>query len=161
MRRIFPHPVLMFGLALLWLILQQQISAGHIVLGLLIGFGASFITARLDLDGLIVRRPWVLVTLIVVVVIDIARSNAAVAWLAMSPRGPQSAGFMHVPLTTRNRTILAFLAMIITATPGTVWVEFDEETGDLLVHVLDLIDVDEWVDILTNRYERRLIEIFE
>jgi multicomponent K+:H+ antiporter subunit E len=56
---------------------------------------------------------------------------------------------------------LAALACIITATPGTVWVEYDSAQGTMLLHVLDLVDEEEWVRIIKDRYERRLMEIFE
>jgi multicomponent K+:H+ antiporter subunit E len=52
------------------------------------------------------------------------------------------------------------LACILTATPGTAWVEFDSKDGWLLLHVLDLIDQETWVDIVKNRYEQPLLEIF-
>ena len=56
---------------------------------------------------------------------------------------------------------LAALACIITATPGTLWVEYDSADNTMLLHVLDLIDEEEWVRIIKDRYETRLMEIFE
>jgi multicomponent K+:H+ antiporter subunit E len=56
---------------------------------------------------------------------------------------------------------LAALACIITATPGTLWVEYDSADNTMLLHVLDLIDDEEWVRIIKGRYEKRLMEIFE
>jgi multicomponent K+:H+ antiporter subunit E len=56
---------------------------------------------------------------------------------------------------------LTALACIITATPGTVWVEYDSAEGTMLLHVLDLVDEDDWVRTVKDRYERRLMEIFE
>ena len=34
-------------------------------------------------------------------------------------------------------------------------------SGVLLIHVLDLVDKDEWVALIKNRYEALLMEIFE
>jgi multicomponent K+:H+ antiporter subunit E len=53
------------------------------------------------------------------------------------------------------------LACIITSTPGTLWVSFDQSTGILMIHVLDLIDEREWMYTVKHRYERLLLEIFE
>ena len=61
----------------------------------------------------------------------------------------------------RNESALAALACVLTATPGTAWVEFDTETGILLLHVLDLIDEESWVHIVKDRYEQPLMEIFQ
>jgi multicomponent K+:H+ antiporter subunit E len=56
---------------------------------------------------------------------------------------------------------LAALAVIITSTPGTLWVNFDTAKGLLTIHVLDLIDENAWIATIKGRYERRLMEIFE
>ena len=53
------------------------------------------------------------------------------------------------------------LALIVTATPGTLWVSFDPAKGVLTLHVLDLIDEDAWIATIKQRYERYLLEIFE
>ena len=49
-------------------------------------------------------------------------------------------GFVQMPLELKSRHGLAVLALIITATPGTIWVEFDRARSILLVHILDLVD---------------------
>ena len=56
---------------------------------------------------------------------------------------------------------LGLLALIVTATPGTLWVAFDPARGVLTLHVLDLIDEDAWIRTIKQRYERYLLEIFE
>ena len=61
----------------------------------------------------------------------------------------------------RNPYGLAALACIITATPGTIWVEYESAHNSLLIHVLDLIDEEEWIRIIKQRYESHLMEILE
>jgi multicomponent K+:H+ antiporter subunit E len=39
-------------------------------------------------------------------------------------------------------------------------VDFDEASGTLTIHVLDLVDKTEWVRTIKGRYERLLLEIF-
>ena len=45
-------------------------------------------------------------------------------------------------------------------TPGTVWVDLTDDHC-LKLHVLDLQNEDEWVQLVQDRYERPLKEIFE
>jgi multicomponent K+:H+ antiporter subunit E len=97
------------------------------------------------------------------VLAEVLRSNNAVARIILRPAGgdaPRS-GFVRVPLEMRSPAGLAALACILTATPGTVWVDHDVEEGTMLLHVLDLIDEEEWVRIVKQRWEKRLMEIFE
>lgn len=160
MKMILPHPVLTICLTIFWLILQQSVSVGHILLGAAIGIFAGLATSRLGLVQPRLSKPWVIFELFAVVLFDIVRSNIAVAWVILTQgNSPSVAGFVRVPLTLRDHTTLSFLAMVLTATPGTVWLEFDEERGELLLHILDLVDEQQWIDLITDRYERRLLEI--
>ena len=52
------------------------------------------------------------------------------------------------------------LACIVTATPGTIWVEYESTENTMLLHVLDLIDETDWSAIIKQRYEKPLMEIF-
>ena len=93
---------------------------------------------------------------------DIIRSNVAVGRIILGlGRRQRTSGFVNIPLELRNPYGLAILACIITSTPGTLWVNFDRQRGLLVIHVLDLIDEDDWIRTIKNRYERRLLEIFE
>ena len=71
-----------------------------------------------------------------------------------------TSGFVRVPIDLKDSYGLATLACIITATPGTLWVAFDETGRMLTIHVLDLIDEEQWVRTIKGRYERLLLEIF-
>lgn len=160
MNNVLPHPILTIFLTVFWLILQQEVSLGQTLLGAAVGIVAGLATSRLRLEKLMLRKPWLAVSLVAVVIFDVVRSNIAVATIITTQgHSPQSAGFLRVPLDLRHHTQLAFLAMILTATPGTVWLEFDEQKGELLLHVLDLVDEATWIDIIKNRYEKRLLDI--
>jgi multicomponent K+:H+ antiporter subunit F len=87
------------------------------------------------------------------VLVDIIRSNFAVARIVLSPdRRDRHSGFVSIPLDLRDSYALAVLACIITSTPGTIWVDFNSSNRVLLIHVLDLIDEDAWVRTIKNRY---------
>src|SRR3546814_3653435 len=92
----------------------------------------------------------------------IVRSNIAVAKIILGPRRKDLfSGFMIIPLDMRAPHGLATLAIIITATPGTLWGAFDYTRGTLMNHALDLIAADAWIATIKHRNERRLLEIFE
>ena len=157
-----PFPSLSACLLGMWLLLNQTFSAGHILLGSLLAlFGGRLLTALQPATGT-VRNPRAIVTLALMVLIDIIRSNIAVARIIVGsqPRNVVS-GFLHIPIEMRSRYGLAALACIITATPGTLWVQFNPGKGVLMIHVLDLIDESVWIETIKGRYERLLLEIFE
>jgi multicomponent K+:H+ antiporter subunit E len=61
----------------------------------------------------------------------------------------------------RHPGALAVFACIITATPGTSWGRYDAARNVVTIHVLDLVDEQEWIRQFKERYEQRLKEIFE
>lgn len=162
MNWLLPYPLLSATLLVLWLLLNQTISAGHLVLGSMLAILASWAMAALRPEKARIRRPGAAFRLAGMVLVDILRSNIAVGRIIVSSREPgMNAGFVTIPLQLRSRHGLAVLSIIITSTPGTIWVNYDAAKGILLLHVLDLVDETAWIRLIKDRYERRLMEIFE
>lgn len=162
MTRWLPFPILSVCLLVMWLLLNQTLSAGHIVLGCILAFAGPLTLAALQLPGGGLRRPGAIMRLAGRVFVDIVRSNIVVARMILAPgQRAKTSGFLTIPLDLRDPYGLAVLACIITSTPGTIWVNFDSATGTLIIHVLDLVNEESmWVDTIKNRYERPLLEIF-
>ena len=160
-RRLLPYPGLAAALFAMWLLLAQSISPGQVMLGAVSALLATQSLARLRVESSQVRDWGQLVRLAGIVGYDIVRSNFAVALIVLTPGRQRTSGFIQLRLTLRNEHALALLALVITATPGTAWVQFDRKTGDLLIHVFDLVDEEEWVHLLKTRYEALLIKAFE
>jgi multicomponent K+:H+ antiporter subunit E len=161
MSRVLPYPVLTAALLLMWMLLTS-FSPGQFLLGGVIAAAASRAMAALHPSKPRLRRWQVIPKLLGIVVLDILRSNIAVASLILQGGGrDRVSGFVAIPLDLRDSTGLAVLACIVTSTPGTAWVEYAHDTGVLLIHVLDLKEEEEWVTLIKNRYEALLMEIFE
>lgn len=161
MSRLLPYPLLTASLLLMWLLLNS-FSIGHVVLGTIIALIASRAMAALQPDKPHIRKWHLIPVLIGRVLVDIFHSNVAVSTIILrGRRHDRSPGFVVIPLKLRDRTGLAVLACIITATPGTAWVEYHADNGRLLIHVLDLVDRDAWIELIQTHYERLLREIFE
>jgi len=161
MMRWLPFPLMSAALLILWLLLNQTLSLGHTLLGSLVALIGGWVLTLLGSPNFRVRRPAVLIGLSAAVLADIIRSNIAVARIILGfGRRERRSGFVDIPLDLRNPYALAALACIITSTPGTLWVGFDGANGTLTIHVLDLIDENEWIRTIKGRYERPLLEIF-
>lgn len=154
--------VLWSALTAMWLTLVGAVGAGHVILGALVALVAVRARARLQPASIRLRRPLAAIALAGIVVADIVRSNVAVARIVLRPGAHgRVAGFVDIPLDTRNPAALAALACIITATPGTAWAGYDEPSNTLTMHVLDLVDGAASARAIKERYERPLMEIFE
>jgi multicomponent K+:H+ antiporter subunit E len=153
---------LFLALLALWLILNESFAAGHVLLGAVLALGGVAVYSRLQPAANRLRKPLAAAQLLALVFADILRSNVAVACIVLGlGERKRTAGFLSLPLELRHPGALAVVACIITATPGTSWVRYDRATGVITIHVLDLVDEQAWVRLFKERYERRLLEIFE
>ena len=161
MKRCLPFPLLSLALLATWLLLNQSLTAGQVILGALIALGGGFAFAMLQGPWGRVRRPLAIAELAWLVLTDIVRSNIAVARIVLHPgHRRKTSGFLEIPLELRSPVGLAVLACIITSTPGTAWARYDSTRNILTIHILDLVDEGAWIHTIKGRYERRLLEIF-
>ena len=163
MTRLVPYPLFSVCLLAVWLVLNATLAPVHIVLGFALAVAGGLILARLQPPaGRVQLRAAALAALLWIFILDIVRSNVAVLRIVFHPamRG-RTSGFLSLPLQLRHPGGLAILACIITATPGTSWARYDAASNVLTIHVLDLIDEHAWIARFKDRYERRLMEIFQ
>jgi multicomponent K+:H+ antiporter subunit E len=160
MKRLLPYPLLWLGLLVMWLLLNASISPGQVLLGAVVASLACWAAAPLTLPKPKLRRITAIAALIGVFVRDVLRSNIAVMRTIVTGREPHSM-FVTIPLELTEPNALAVLAGIITATPGSAWIQYEAEAGTVIIHVLDTADDAEWVAALKRNYESRLMEIFQ
>lgn len=156
-------PAMVLTLTGLWLLLNQTLAPGAIVLGVLLATVLTWAGSSLRPLRATLRRLDVAAMLMLVVIGEIVRSNIGVARIVLGlVRGREiRSGFLRIPLDLRDPHGLAALAVIVTSTPGTVWVGISPDSRHLTLHVLDLNDEQEWIDFIKARYERPLMRIFE
>jgi len=158
---LFPHPLLTLLLAAVWILLQNQFSAGMAVFGLILGIIFTKITAiwwperpgKIHLGKMI--------SYALVVIWDILVANIEVAWIVLTkPNSKLKPAWIVIPLDLKEPEAITVLAGTITLTPGTVSADLSDEGHSLLVHALHTEDSDAVRDEIKQRYEARLKEIF-
>ncbi len=160
-RWLLPHPFLTLLLAVVWTLLQNNISAGMIVFGLILGVIIPWVTAVWWPDTPRGFRLGKMISYVLLVLWDILIANVEVAWIVLTrPNDKLRPAWVVVPLDLRQPEAITVLAGTITLTPGTVSADLSDEGHSLLVHALDTDDPDAIRDQIKQRYERRLKEIF-
>lgn len=159
---LFPHPFLTLLLTVVWTLLQNGISAGMVVFGLILGIIIPLVTSvwwpdrpnRIHLGRFL--------SYMVVVLWDILVANIQVAWIVLTrPNSKLRPVWVVVPLDLRQPEAISILAGTITLTPGTVSADLSDEGHSLLVHALDAEDPEAVSEQIKQRYERRLERIFQ
>lgn len=160
--RLFPHPLLTLLLTLTWLLLVNGWSLNSLVFGLGLGVLIPFVTQPYWPNRPRLRRPLKVVEYMLVVLADIVMANVIVARIVLfKPNAERRPNWITVPLDLKTPEAITMLAGTITMTPGTLSADVSDEGHALLVHCLDAPDPDAVRDEIKQRYERRLMEIFE
>ena len=161
MRRWLPHPLLSISLVTIWLLLVNQLSVGHLLLGVLLGLAVPLYTARFWPDRVHVRKPLVLLRFIAVVLYDILVANIAVARLIMGRQDRLKPAFLELPLRLETDVAISVLANTISLTPGTVSTYLSADRRCLIIHSLHTTDPEEMLETIRQRYETPLKETLE
>ena len=160
-RWLLPHPFLTLILAIVWVLLQNNVTAGMVVFGIILGILIPWVTSAWWPDTPKGFRLGKMVGYSFVVIWDIIIANIQVAWIVLTvPNSKLKPAWIVVPLKLKQPEAITVLAGTITLTPGTVSADLSDEGYSLLVHVLHTDDPDGVRDEIKARYERRLLEIF-
>lgn len=170
--RWLPTPFRSLLLFFVWLLLNNSISAGHIVLGAVLAVVIPWITFPFRDPQPLILKPGLALKQIGIVLFDIITANVQVAALILGPNKKLKPAFVKVPLDLKEAMPITILASTVSLTPGTVsaevypWAETladgqEPEARYLLIHVLNLDDEQALIDTIKRRYEAPLKEIFQ
>jgi len=162
LKRLFPHPLLTVWIVVVWMLLNNSLSVGQLVLGLVLGILIPLGTSAYWPGRPPVRAPLMMIEFALIVLWDIVVSNVEVASLILFRRGDSlRSRFITLPLDLTTPEAITVLAGTITMTPGTVSADVSADGRSLLVHCLETNGPDDAIAQIKQRYERRLKRIFE
>jgi multicomponent K+:H+ antiporter subunit E len=160
-KKILPAPLLSLVLAAVWLLLNNSLSIGNIVLATIFAITVPWFTEPFRTDKAVLRAPGTIIKLGLIVLWDIVVSNITVARQILGNESKLRPRFVWVPLTITDPHGIAALAGIITMTPGTLSADLTEGRDHLLIHALHVEDEQALIDSIKQRYEQPLLEIFK
>lgn len=162
LRALLPHPLLSVTLAAVWILLLNDYSVGSVALGVVVGVAIPKLLSAYWPDRPRIRNPRMVIEYGLIVLWDIIVSNVQVAYLVLFRRGDSlRSRLVTVPLDIAAPEAITTLAGTITMTPGTLSADVSADGKALLVHCLETDDPERTVAGIKQRYERRLMEIFQ
>lgn len=157
---LLPHPLLSVVLLITWLLLNNSLALGHIMLGTFVAFLIPVFTRVLWPRTARIHRPDLVLRLVGAVLWDIVRANIEVTAQILGPSKKLRPRFVRLPLELCNDYAITTLASVISLTPGTVTADIATDRKSLLIHCLHVNDEDALIATIKRRYERPLKEIF-
>ncbi|MDT8311959.1 MAG: Na+/H+ antiporter subunit E [Methylophaga sp.] len=158
--RLFPHPVLSALLWVIWLLLNNTIGVGHMLLGALLAIFIPWFTSGFWPETVKILKPLLLLKYLAVVLWEIMIANVVVAKMIMDRTHKLQPGFIAYPLSLQSPIAISLLANTISLTPGTVSCDLTEDGRTLLIHALHIDDAATIKADIARKFEQPLEEIF-
>lgn len=159
-KKLLPAPWLALALLIVWLLLQNSISVGLIVLGTVLSIAIAWYTSRAREEEVHLHKPFRAVQYFLLLLVDIVVANFKIAGLIIGYKRRLSPALVEFPLELEGQVPITILAGTISLTPGTISSEISRDRKYLLIHALNVDDPDAMIREIKHRYERRLKEIF-
>jgi len=157
---LFPMPFHSLLLFTVWLLLNNSISAGHIVLALIFAITIPWLVSGMRDEHPKILKPWLAIRYVLMVMKDILTANVEVALLIIGPIKKLTPGFVAIPINIDSDLGITILASTVSLTPGTVSAEVSKDKSWLYVHALHLDNEEELIKSIKQRYEMPIKEIF-
>ncbi|MGQ4277634.1 Na+/H+ antiporter subunit E [Pseudidiomarina sp. E22-M8] len=161
MSKFIPAPWWSLFLLCFWLLLQNEVSFGTTLLGLILALVIPMYTLRARDHRTTMHKPWLAIQYFFILLVDIILSNFNIAAIILMPRKRIQPALIEFPLELSGAVPITILASTISLTPGTISAELGRDGRSLLIHALNVQDPEATVQQIKQRYERRLKEIFQ
>ena len=159
-QRFLPQPVLSVVLLITWLVLNNSIAPGSIVMGAIVALLVPWVTNRFWELGAGVKDVGALFGYVGIVLIDIIQANFVVARQVLGANRSLNSQLFELELDLQDALPISILAATITLTPGTVSCRISPDRRSLWFHALHTDDRVAEVADIKQRYEARLQRIF-
>lgn len=161
LKRSFPHPALSLFMWGFWLLMVNELSGGHIVLGAILAWFIPWLTYPFWPESTPIKKPLTVIKYITYVLWDVLEANASLMLRILGPIKNLHPAFVIYELEIKNDFTITILASTISLAPGTFTASISEDRKTLLIHILNAKDTQKTVNAIRQRYELPLKEIFE
>ena len=154
--RWFPMPVQTLVLFVAWLLLNNSLSPGHILLAAILATSIPHFCLPVQSPQPKGHKPLLIFRYFAVLLWDIVVANLTVARLILGQNRNLSPSFIALPLDMRAELPITILASTISLTPGTLSADVSEDRAWLSIHALDVDDETQLIAEIKQRYEKPL-----
>jgi len=158
--KLLPMPFHTLLLFVVWLLLNNSMSAGHMVLALFFAIAIPLLVNGMRDEHPKILKPWKAILYVLMVMKDIVVANVEVALWIIGPVKKLKPGFVAIPISIQSDLGITILASTVSLTPGTVSAEVSEDKQWLYIHALHLDNENELIETIKQRYEQPIKEIF-
>ena len=146
-------------IAVIWMFMQSSYVIGSFIFGYMIGVFVLFILRRFLVFDFYLRRVWAIIKLIMLFIVELTKANIDVMKVVLRPKANHKSGIVAVQTKLDSNVEITLLAALISLTPGTVSMDFSDDSKTIYIHALDVPNKDEFIADIHNSFERAIMEV--
>lgn len=148
-------------LALAWAALNGEFSTANLAIGLLLGYVILALLAPTQVFGArhYGRRVVLAIRFFFFFVWELILANLRVAIDVITPRHLMRPGIIAIPLDAHSDAEIAFVATLITLTPGTLTLDVSDDRTVMYIHAMYIDDLEGLRQSIKDGFERRSLEV--
>ncbi|MFD1066306.1 Na+/H+ antiporter subunit E [Oceanobacillus locisalsi] len=146
-------------LAILWMFLQNEYTLINFIYGYVIGILILVIIRRFLKFDFYLKRIWALIKLINLFIVELIKANIEVVKVVLKPKQDHQPGIIAVETRLDSDLEISILAALITLTPGTISMDFSDDSRTIYVHSLDVPDKEAMVKGIHDSFEKAIMEV--
>ena len=147
-------------LALTWALATGNFSPLNMLVGGVVGFAILLFVRPLQPKSRYFTKLGQAIGFSLFFLRELVVSSLRVAWDAVTPTHHMRPGIIAVPLSAENDIEIAFLANLLTLTPGTLSIDVSDDRKFLYVHIMYLTDDPDTVRrAIKDGFERKVIDL--
>jgi multicomponent Na+:H+ antiporter subunit E len=150
-------------LPLIWMALTGTFSLGNFAVGFAISSLSLWtISAPGEVTFLLYIVKFIrIIHFLLFFVWELLLANLRVAYEVLTPEERMLPAIIAIPLDIKSDLEITILANLITLTPGTLTLDVSPERDMLYIHAMYVKNVDKFRREIKERFERRVMEIFQ
>ena len=105
------------------------------------------------------RKSIKLIIFILFYIKELILANFRILHDILTPRHYMKPGFVAIPLDAKTDLEVFILVNLISMTPGTISIDVSENRKKLFLHVMYLDNLDEFRQMIKDKFESRVLEV--
>lgn len=148
-----------FSFAIGWMFIQKDYTTMSFISGYIFGLIALFVFRHFLQSPFYLFRVWAIIKLIWLFIIELIKANIDVVKIVLRPKLDNQPGIVAVETRLETNFEIATLAALISLTPGTVSMDFSEDSKTIYIHAIHVPDKEEMIDDIHNTFEQAIMEV--
>lgn len=146
-------------LTFIWVLLTGNTEILNFFFGFTLSFLVLWITYSRNGDRKYFRVFPLLISFGFFFLYELFKANIQVAYDVITVKHHMKPGIVKYPLDAESDVEIAFLANLISLTPGTLSLDVSTDKKVMFIHAMYVEDEEAFIDGIKNGFERRLLKI--